>query len=183
MWQKNPVRQLGNGPMDLQVVETVNPADMADLVGPSGLSRAVGQSRRRNNVGHGWFGALLKLIVALVATGALVMSMSDRIASAISVPYSRIIQASGTQLYLYGSPYRFGGGTAYEVATEWGMNAGCGTELSDVQLNQLFASLPPNSLVRFWAFQGTIGTNYYTHQRVGDRSTGSSAPRLHTDRG
>src|ERR1700676_1445059 len=93
-------------------------------------------------------------------------------------PANSIIQASGPQLYLYGSPYRFVGVNAYEVATEWGMNAGCGTELSDVQLNQLFASLPPNSLVRFWAFQGTIGTNYYTHQldwRPLDRVFGAAA--------
>ncbi len=37
-------------------------------------------------------------------------------------------------------------------------------DLSDAQLDQLFASLPPNSLVRFWAFQGTIATNVATHQ-------------------
>jgi hypothetical protein len=77
---------------------------------------------------------------------------------------SPIIQASGTQLYLNGSPYRFVGVNAYEAATQWGTNAGCGTELSDTQLNQLFSSLPPNSLVRFWAFQGTMATNITTHQ-------------------
>ncbi len=77
---------------------------------------------------------------------------------------SSIIQASGTQLYLYGAPYQFVGVNAYEAGTEWGTNAGCGADLSDTQLNQLFASLPPNSLVRFWAFQGTIATNFATHQ-------------------
>jgi hypothetical protein len=50
------------------------------------------------------------------------------------------------------------------LATEWGTNAGCGGQLSDAQLNQFFASLPPHSLVRFWAFQGTIATNVATHQ-------------------
>ena len=53
---------------------------------------------------------------------------------------------------------------AYEAGTEWGTNAGCGAELSDAQLDELFASLPRNSLVRFWAFQGTIATNFTTHQ-------------------
>jgi mannan endo-1,4-beta-mannosidase len=53
---------------------------------------------------------------------------------------------------------------AYEIGTEWGTNAGCGPMQTDAQLDQLFSSLPPNSLVRFWAFQGTIATNYTTHQ-------------------
>ena len=82
----------------------------------------------------------------------------------LTTPSSPIIQASGTQLYLYGSPYHFVGVNAYEAATDWGTNAGCGADLSDVQLDQLFASLPPNSLVRFWAFQGTMATNVNTHQ-------------------
>ena len=77
---------------------------------------------------------------------------------------SPIISASGTQLYLNGSPYHFVGVNAYEAGTQWGTNAGCGADLSDAQLNQLFASLPPNSLVRFWAFQGTIATNINTDQ-------------------
>ena len=75
-----------------------------------------------------------------------------------------VIQASGTHLTLNGSVYRFTGVNAYEAATLWGTNAGCGGELSDTQLNQLFASLPPNSLVRFWAFQGSMATDVTTHQ-------------------
>ncbi len=74
------------------------------------------------------------------------------------------IQASGTQLYLNGAVYHFVGVDAYEAATDWGTNAGCGADLSDAQMNQLFSSLPPNSLVRFWAFQGTMATNINTHQ-------------------
>lgn len=75
-----------------------------------------------------------------------------------------VIRASGTGLSLDGAPYHFAGVNAYEAATEWGTNAGCGAELSDSQLNQLFASLPPNSLVRFWAFQATLATNVGTRQ-------------------
>ncbi len=71
---------------------------------------------------------------------------------------------AGTHLVLDGSVYRFTGVDAYEAATEWGINNGCGAELSDQQLNDLFASLPPNSLVRIWAFQGTMATNVATHQ-------------------
>jgi hypothetical protein len=56
------------------------------------------------------------------------------------------------------------GVNAYEIATDWGTNAGCGADVSNAQLDQLFASLPPNSLVRFWAFQGTMATNINTGQ-------------------
>jgi hypothetical protein len=67
-------------------------------------------------------------------------------------------------LTLDGHPYRFTGVNAYEIATEWGVNAGCGAMLSDDQLNALFASLPPESLVRIWAFQGSMAINVKTHQ-------------------
>ncbi len=77
---------------------------------------------------------------------------------------SSLIQASGTQLYLHGSPYRFIGLNAYEAATDWGVNEGCGANLSNAQLEGLFSSLPHDSLVRFWAFQGTMATNVHTHQ-------------------
>jgi hypothetical protein len=77
---------------------------------------------------------------------------------------SGVIQASGTHLTLNGAIYHFTGVNAYEAGTQWGVNTGCGPQLSDADLNSLFASLPPNSLVRFWAFQGTIGTNVYTHE-------------------
>jgi len=65
-------------------------------------------------------------------------------------------------LVLDGKPYRFLGLNAYEIGTEWGTNAGCGDMVSQSQLDGLFASLPPNSLVRFWAFQETIATNVHT---------------------
>jgi mannan endo-1,4-beta-mannosidase len=53
---------------------------------------------------------------------------------------------------------------AYELATDWGVNQGCGPMLTDAQMNAFFASLPPNSLVRFWAFQGSMAINVNTHQ-------------------
>jgi mannan endo-1,4-beta-mannosidase len=80
------------------------------------------------------------------------------------IPDSGTIQASGTHLILNGSIYRFTGVNVYEAATDWGTNAGCGGNFSNAQLDQIFASLPPNSLVRFWAFQGALATNVNTHQ-------------------
>jgi len=72
--------------------------------------------------------------------------------------------ASGTKLTLGGQPYKFVGVNAYEMGTDWGHNAGCGGMFTDAQLDQFFSGLRPNSLVRFWAFQGTIGTNPTTDQ-------------------
>ena len=107
---------------------------------------------------------MVKFTVVLTAALVLSWSATQKVATSLSIANSPIIQASGTQLYLYGAPYHFVGVNAYEAATDWGTNAGCGADLSDVQLDQLFASLPPNSLVRFWAFQGTMATNVNTHQ-------------------
>ena len=53
---------------------------------------------------------------------------------------------------------------AYEIATDWGTNAGCGAEPTADELNNLFSSLPANSLVRIWAFQGSMATDVTTHQ-------------------
>ncbi len=74
------------------------------------------------------------------------------------------IGSSGGHLVLDGQPYRFLGVNAYELATDWGANAGCGAMVGEEQLNAFFASLRPNSLVRIWAFQGSMATNVKTHQ-------------------
>ncbi len=75
-----------------------------------------------------------------------------------------VIGASGDHLTLNGRVYRFTGVNAYEIATDWGTNAGCGADVTETQLDQFFASLAPDSLVRFWAFQGTMATNVKTGQ-------------------
>ena len=75
-----------------------------------------------------------------------------------------VITASGTHLVLDGAPYRFVGLNAYELGTDWGVNTGCGSMESQAQLDQVFGSLPPNSLVRISALQGTIATNVTTRQ-------------------
>jgi hypothetical protein len=72
-----------------------------------------------------------------------------------------VISRSGTSFTLHGSPYRFTGVNAYELATWWGVNAGCGAQLSDSQLDSFFAALRPDSVVRFWAFQA-LGVNRTT---------------------
>jgi mannan endo-1,4-beta-mannosidase len=75
---------------------------------------------------------------------------------------SSAIGIGGGQLMLDGRPYRFMGVDAYEIATYFGTNAGCGAMETDAQLEVLFSSLPSNSLVRIWAFQGSMATNVKT---------------------
>jgi hypothetical protein len=71
------------------------------------------------------------------------------------------IGRSGTSFTLHGQPYRFTGLNAYELSTLWSVNVGCGSQLSDAQLDSFFASLRPDSLVRFWAFEA-LGVNKLT---------------------
>jgi mannan endo-1,4-beta-mannosidase len=74
------------------------------------------------------------------------------------------LTASGQNLEVGGVPKKLSGVNAYEIATAWGTNAGCGGMESAGQIASLFASLAPNSIVRFWAFQGDLATNVNTHQ-------------------
>jgi mannan endo-1,4-beta-mannosidase len=74
------------------------------------------------------------------------------------------ITTFGQDLELGGVPTKFTGVNAYEIATAWGTNAGCGGMDTPTQIASLFSSLAPNSMVRFWAFQGTMATDVTTHQ-------------------
>ena len=72
------------------------------------------------------------------------------------------VTAAGQHLDLAGTPTVFTGVNAYELATDWGTNAGCGGMETPAQINSLFTSLKPNSIVRFDVFQGTMATNTKT---------------------
>ena len=74
------------------------------------------------------------------------------------------ITASGQNLVVGGVPTKFTGVNAYEIATSWGTNAGCGGIGAPAQIAALFSSLAPDSIVRFWAFQGTMATDVNTGQ-------------------
>jgi hypothetical protein len=72
------------------------------------------------------------------------------------------IRASRGHLVLGGKPYRTVGLNAYELPTLWGSNAGCGAMLSNTQLGAFFAAMPAHSLVRIWAWQGSMATQFRT---------------------
>jgi hypothetical protein len=74
------------------------------------------------------------------------------------------ITAQGQNLQIGGVSTKFAGLNAYEIATDWGTNAGCGPMASTAQIDTFFSSLPRDSLVRFWAFQGSMATNVHTDQ-------------------
>jgi mannan endo-1,4-beta-mannosidase len=114
--------------------------------------RAVRLGRRRRSLVI--FGLVMVIVLSAVVIVRVVTNSPN------------VIRASGTKLTLNGSAYRFTGLNAYESATVWGVNAGCGGDLSKAQLNTMFASLPPDSLVRFWAFQGTLATSVQTGRIV-----------------
>jgi hypothetical protein len=95
----------------------------------------------------------------LVAVVALALLLPVLPAPAGADPAPSGVGVSGLQLTLNGVPHNFTGVDAYELATDWGVNYGCGAMLSDAQLASFFASLPPGSLVRFNAFQANLGTD------------------------
>nr|WP_206038027.1 beta-mannosidase [Rhodococcus sp. HNM0569] len=64
----------------------------------------------------------------------------------------------GTMLILDGNPWWPTGLNAYQLASDWSVNAGCGAE---VDLDAYFDGLPPGALTRFDAFR-MLATNTRT---------------------
>jgi mannan endo-1,4-beta-mannosidase len=81
------------------------------------------------------------------------------VAAAAAAP---VLGASHGQLTIDGTAHWLVGVDAYELATEWGTNRGCGPMISNKALDAFFASLPRNSLVRIWADQGSMAINVRT---------------------
>jgi hypothetical protein len=80
-----------------------------------------------------------------------------------SAPADGVIHSDGHgHLTLNGHPYQFLGVDAFELATNWGINYGCGYDVAN--LDGFFSLLSPNSVVRFWAFQD-FAVNKNTHAR------------------
>lgn len=77
-----------------------------------------------------------------------------------------LIRQHGAVLTLNGRVFTFAGVNAYELGTWYGVDAGCGATFSQAQLDAFFASLPANSVVRTWAWQGAVGTIPSTHVRT-----------------
>ncbi len=101
----------------------------------------------------------LAAVAAVVASGLVTVPPPPATAALSPQP---VLRAVGSSLEIAGRPVKMTGFAAYSLATEWGVNHGCGGEFSDAQLSTFFTSLPPHSLVTFDAFQSTIGLNAQT---------------------
>ncbi|WP_181762904.1 beta-mannosidase [Rhodococcus spelaei] len=71
------------------------------------------------------------------------------------------VGVEGTSLRLDGKAWWPAGFNAYQLATNWSVNKGCGAE---VNLDEYFAGLPPHSLTRFNAFEA-LATDKVTGRR------------------
>jgi len=75
------------------------------------------------------------------------------------------LESCGTQLWVNGGPVLLHGFNTFSLGTDWAINQGCGGDFSTIAPHQTFASgvrsfftsLAPGSVVRFDAFQTTIG--------------------------
>lgn len=113
---------------------------------------------------------VVRLLVAVVATilltvmvrgsNAHIESTMQEVSAAEMIPANHYVSAQGTSLYLHDQRYQFTGINAFNLGTYPGVNAGCGSFVSDV--DAFFSNLRPNAAVRMWAFQGTIATNTTT---------------------
>ncbi|HSX10035.1 MAG TPA: cellulase family glycosylhydrolase [Candidatus Saccharimonadales bacterium] len=101
----------------------------------------------------------LVLVFFILLTG---LSPLTYTSYAETIPISPYVSAHGTNLYLNGTQYQFTGVNAFNLGTDPGINAGCGGSIAD--LDAFFSHLRPNSMIRMWAFQGTIATNVKTKQ-------------------
>lgn len=103
-----------------------------------------------------WLFAVALMVVSLAGPAC---SRPDR-HSSIAAPTVARVTASAAGLALDGRPWWPAGLNAYQLGTDWSVNAGCGAH---VDVDGFFASLPESSLTRFNAFQ-MLGTNSTTGQ-------------------
>ncbi|MGB2948021.1 MAG: beta-mannosidase [Rhodococcus sp. (in: high G+C Gram-positive bacteria)] len=96
-------------------------------------------------------GAAAILLTGVLSTAAPVSAAPD--------PGSRVASESAG-LSLDGEPWWPTGFNAYQLATDWSVNAGCGAM---VDLDSFFSALPAHSLTRFNAFQA-LAINRFTGQ-------------------
>jgi hypothetical protein len=95
-------------------------------------------------------------VVLIVVLG--VVSGQTYSASAAGAAGPHRVQATANGLQLDGSPWWPSGFNAYQLATDWSVNEGCGAM---VDLDSYFSSLEPGSLTRFNAFQ-RLAVNKFT---------------------
>ncbi|MGU3499595.1 beta-mannosidase [Mycobacterium sp. C31M] len=107
---------------------------------------------------------ILTLCLTLCLTVACSAPQPDRVfirseaSPAPAAPEVPVFGVKGTNLTLDGKPWWPVGINAYQLGTDWTVNAGCGAQ---VDLDTFFRQLPPHSLTRFNAFS-SLATNKET---------------------
>ncbi|MFD4469909.1 beta-mannosidase [Rhodococcus sp. NPDC058505] len=101
-----------------------------------------------------WARAALVAAVMILGVGALSPAVSN-------AQTGGRVGAAGTGLTLDGQPWWPAGFNAYQLATDWSINHGCGAQ---VDLDAYFSDLPPRTVTRFNAFEA-LATNKTTGQR------------------
>jgi mannan endo-1,4-beta-mannosidase len=91
-------------------------------------------------------------LVTLVLLAGLLSTPALGGTAAAQLPLGFVLR-SGTQLTLDGLPRRFTGVNAYHLASDFSFNYGCGDNNTQADLDALFSSLRPLSMVRVFAFQ------------------------------
>ncbi|MFD6674466.1 beta-mannosidase [Rhodococcus zopfii] len=100
----------------------------------------------------------MRIAATIVATVlSMVLGTVACTAAPSTTPVSRVA-VSGDSLTLDGAPWWPTGLDAYQLATDWSVNRGCGAE---VDLDAYFASRPAGSVTRFNAFQ-QLAVNKFT---------------------
>lgn len=93
----------------------------------------------------------------VLATLVVLAAMSAPATAATRHGPAARVTLHGDQLRLDGKPWRFTGVDAFGATTMWSVNWGCGSPVDD--LDGLFSSLRPGSVVRTWAFQALAWNN------------------------
>ena len=97
-------------------------------------------------------GTVRRRIAAAVVSFATVAVVTGMFTTPVVADSPKTVRvgASSSGLTLDGQPWWPTGLNAYQLATDWSVNFGCGAM---VDLDAYFGSLPPNSVTRFNAFQ------------------------------
>jgi len=118
---------------------------------------------RKTKTKHRLQGKVIYILgILLLFIGVILFGVIQKHGSVKGIKVTPFLSTYGTQLVDHGKPYTFAGYNMYNIASLPGHNAGCGGSIADI--NSFFATLRPNSVIRMWAWQGSMAINPTTKQ-------------------
>lgn len=115
---------------------------------------------KNNQSGKGFFLAVIVLLLIGLGLTAIKTQRNQKL-RILDKKKNNIVYAQGTKLFLNGSEYKFTGINVYNLASDYSIVKGCGDNNTQTDVENLFSSLRPNSMVRFFAYQ-TLARNKNT---------------------